>query len=154
MPKNNLGLTSKIIQFIFEDIILYYEREIATNPKGFKKADPMFSSFLRTLNAEFSYHEGDNHIVAPYKRESKTFFAIKPVNKDSKRLSILASFFAHLRNSFAHGHFSVELINGKRYLCMEDKYTNGRKKGELSMVAQLPVEKLRPLVELLKQIKK
>jgi len=68
---------------------------------------------------------------------------------DSKKNEAI-SIWAHIRNSFAHGLFEVERVDGGYYFILSDKH-----QGTDTMKAQIQVDKFEPFInELYKQINK
>lgn len=157
MPEIKQTLLDDEIVRIYKEIILYFEKEVAPNPKGFRKNDARFSGFLKLLQADFQCVDSSSAITIPnsYKLKKESFFIIKPVIRNGQKFSLLASLLSHLRNSFCHGHFSKEKV-GKRttMLCLEDYYTKGHKIGQLSMVAQIPLSQFQPLIQIIKLCRK
>jgi len=157
MQEKQQSLFEDELKLIYDEIILYYEREVIPNPKGFRKNDARFTNYIQLLNAEFHCIDNASTISIPnsYKTSKETFFIFKPVTKNNHKLSSLASLLAHLRNCFSHGHFSKESVSRRTtMLCLEDRYTTGKKKGQLSMIAQLPLDQLKLLIQIIKLCKK
>lgn len=127
MPNKILPLSQKEMLLVYKDIILYYENKVAPNPKGFRKNDSHFASFLKNINASFTVVDGASTITIPnsFKHNDDAFIIIKPVTHSHNRLSALASLLSHLRNCFAHGHFTKIKIGKKTVICMEDYYCSG-----------------------------
>ena len=148
-----------VLWFFYKEVILYYEKKVLPSPLGFHVSNKDVTEYLSALNAFFDCVPSSVTIMPPtsYRTTPVSFFIMhRAYDRMSGRgLSILASFLWHLRNSFAHGRFEFNLIEGQEYLCVYDIKVRGGKKGiELSMIAQAPIDSFIFLINTIKKSQK
>lgn len=129
--------------YFYNEIILFYEKELKNQKVSFDLKRNNFSEFLRTSDTHFQYIRS-NQITAPanYQKEPSSFIVFKQARKYTRFMS----FMYHVRNCFAHGHFSKIRIGKIVYICMEDY--NSR--NNCSMVAQIPIKILPKIIDQIK----
>jgi hypothetical protein len=140
----------KELLFYYKDIILYYENEVKRNSKGFRSQTKKFVDFLRKENLHFIVQQGTIMSPSSYETCEESFVIFKNANGYSR----FASFFYHLRNAFAHGRFLKRTIGTGVYILLEDEVKRGSNKGQLSMIAQIPIKKIGELVAIMKESRK
>ena len=82
----------------FSKIMLRYEGEIKTNPKGYNINDKELKKFIRNNNIRLEYKMK----CTQYKEEKNTIFFSKCDD------SVCVSFMRHIRNAFAHNNIVKE----------------------------------------------
>ena len=137
--------SDKELLFYFKEIILYFERVVAINPKGYRSQRKVFVDFLKKEKISFIYMDTKSITVPD---SYKTFKEAFVIIKRARNYSRFASFLYHMRNSFAHDHFYKMRIGNTIFLGLEDHNDKG-----LSMVAQIPIKRLNTLLDIIKQSK-
>lgn len=143
---NILSLSDRELQFGYKDVVLYYEKKLIKEKTGFNRK--RLDNYLKDKKIDLSSKGvvGNND----FKNKNVSFFQY---DKDDK-LSEIVSLFKHLRNSFAHGNVEKTYINKRPYYCFEDCYTAGKKKGQQSMIGQIPQRDFKGFITELKENQK
>ena len=130
----------------YKEVILYYEKKLLKEKTGFNRK--RLNNYLKIKKIDLSSKgvAGSND----FRNKNVSFFHFKKDNK----LSEIVSLFKHLRNCFAHGNVEKINIEGKPYYCFEDKYTSGKRKGQQSMIGQIPQKDFKGFLQELKENQK
>ena len=140
-PPNDLELA-----YFYKCIVLFFEKDFDSLRAHL--SDDQVQAILYYAGIVWIPYPDNYLLKAPieYKTQAKPFVLFKKRGGKEGDVSSLISFLRHLRNCFAHGHFNKIEFDGVPYFCLEDFST----RGNLTMVAQLPLRQFYLLVESIK----
>lgn len=135
--------------FGYKEVVLYFEQQIKDNPNGFYFKRKRLQEYLNNKKNKITIKDkfDDAELLRKFKEYPVSFFCFNR----TKTYSTVPSLLSHLRNSFAHGSFSIMSINKQPYYCFNDIYPTGKKKGQISMIGQIPMKEFRTFIQELKE---
>lgn len=136
-----------ILHYLYNDVLLYYERVVKKHPTGYRISNSFIRAYLLGNSIYPTIEACGSTIKIPeeFEKTAKPFI----ICLKNSEYSMLVSVLWHIRNSLAHGRFALWDIDGSLYISLRD--ISGRKKSELTMIAQMPFASFYGLIE---QIKK
>ena len=139
----------KELLFGYKEVVLYYEQKVKNNPHGFYFKRSRLQNYLNDKKRTITIKDtlDDAELQRKFKEYPVSFFCFTR----TKAYSTIPSLLAHLRNSFAHGSFVIMPIGKQPYYCFTDAYPNGKKKGQISMIGQIPMKEFRQFIQELKE---
>lgn len=137
-----------IFHYLYNNVILYFERELKPKPTGLRITNPHIKLYLIANHINPVIVDNKCKIKTPeqFERSSDSLIICRKYSKYSSLVSVIA----HFRNSLAHGRFLLYTMNGEIFIALTDK----PKKKEISMVAQMPFRVFWGLIEMIKQNKR
>ena len=128
-------LNGKEKLFGYNDIVLYFERQVKNTPQGFNYNRLLNYLVTRQITIKEEKNISNSAFMQDFQKNPVSFFCFKPAYRNSVRYSTLAALLYHLRNSFAHALVEITMIGKQQYYCFMDINPQSN---DISMIGQIP----------------
>ena len=128
-------LNGKEKLFGYNDIVLYFERQVKNTPQGFNYNRLLNYLVTRQITIKEEKNISNSAFMQDFQKNPVSFFCFKPAYRNSVRYSTLAALLYHLRNSFAHALVEITIIGRQKYYCFKDINPSSN---STSMIGQIP----------------